>query len=77
MPRPSLWACALVRHAYVDLYERRYTDATGTLSAAEKVARRGDSSLSTRYWVTSVQAEAYAGLGNLSACERAWTRRRR
>ncbi|WP_128433812.1 helix-turn-helix transcriptional regulator [Streptomyces cyaneus] len=67
----DLWACALVRHAYVDLYDRRYVDAIGTLSAAEKVARRGDSSLSTRHWVASVQAEAYAGLGNLAACERA------
>ncbi|MEU4143271.1 helix-turn-helix transcriptional regulator [Streptomyces parvulus] len=67
----DLWACALVRHAYVDLYERRYADAVGTLSAAEKVARRGDGSLSTRHWVAAVQAEAYAGLGDLSACERA------
>ncbi|MEZ0159756.1 transcriptional regulator [Streptomyces griseorubens] len=67
----DLWACALVRHAYVDLYERRYADAVGALSAAEKVARRGDGSLSTRYWVAAVQAEAYAGLGDLSACERA------
>ncbi|WP_030945493.1 helix-turn-helix transcriptional regulator [Streptomyces sp. NRRL S-646] len=67
----DLWACALVRHAYVDLYERRYADAATALSAAERVARRGDSSLSTRHWVASVQAEAYAGLGNLSACERA------
>ncbi|MFI7351514.1 helix-turn-helix transcriptional regulator [Streptomyces sp. NPDC049936] len=67
----DLWACALVRHAYVDLYERRYADAVGTLSAAEKVARRGDGSLSTRHWVAAVQAEAYAGLGDLPACERA------
>ncbi|MGW0910959.1 helix-turn-helix transcriptional regulator [Streptomyces sp. NPDC002784] len=67
----DLWACALVRHAYVDLYERRYAEAATALSAAERVARRGDSSLSTRHWVASVQAEAYAGLGNLSACERA------
>ncbi|MCX5055948.1 helix-turn-helix transcriptional regulator [Streptomyces sp. NBC_00452] len=67
----DLWACALVRHAYVDLYEHRYAEAAGTLSAAERVARHGDSSLSTRHWVASVQAEAYAGLGNLSACERA------
>ncbi|MGW0834047.1 transcriptional regulator [Streptomyces prunicolor] len=66
----DLWACALVRHAYVDLIEHRYADAAGALSAAEKVARRGDSSLSTRHWVASVQAEAYAGLGDLSACER-------
>lgn len=67
----DLLACALVRHAYIDLNEHRYTDATSALSAAEKVARRGDSSLSTRHWVASVQAEAYAGLGNLFACERA------
>ncbi|MFD6593375.1 hypothetical protein ACFWFH_07775 [Streptomyces coelicoflavus] len=67
----DLWACALVRHAYIDLYERRCADAVGTLSAAEKVARRGDGSLSTRSWVAAVQAEAYAGLGDLAACERA------
>ncbi|WOX11319.1 helix-turn-helix transcriptional regulator [Streptomyces sp. N50] len=66
----DLWACALVRHAYVDLNEHRYADAAGALSAAQRVARRGDSSLSTRHWVASVQAEAYAGLGDLSACER-------
>ncbi|MBZ6194164.1 helix-turn-helix transcriptional regulator [Streptomyces olivaceus] len=67
----DLWACALVRHAYVDLYERRYADAVGTLSAAQELARRGDGSLSTRHWIASVLAEAYAGLGDLCACERA------
>lgn len=67
----DLWACALIRHAYVDLYERRYADAAGTLAAAERLARHGDGALTTRYWVASVQAEAYAGLGNLSACEQA------
>ncbi|MFF8310879.1 helix-turn-helix transcriptional regulator [Streptomyces lydicus] len=67
----DLWACALVRHAYVDLYERRYRQAAGILSAAERVARRGDSALSTRYWVASVQAEVQAGLGDLTACEHA------
>ncbi|WP_329315783.1 helix-turn-helix transcriptional regulator [Streptomyces sp. NBC_01262] len=67
----DLWACALVRHAYVDVYERRYQEAADILSAAERVAGRGDSSLSTRHWVASVQAEAYAGLGDLTACERA------
>ncbi|MGI5469893.1 helix-turn-helix transcriptional regulator [Streptomyces sp. CA-132043] len=67
----DLWACALVRHAYVDVYERRYKAATDVLSAAEKIAKRGDSSLSTRHWVASVQAEAYAGLGHLTDCERA------
>lgn len=67
----DLWACALVRHAYVDVHERRYREAADTLSAAAQVAKRGDSSLSTRHWVASVQAEAHAGMENLSACERA------
>ncbi|MDX3226720.1 helix-turn-helix transcriptional regulator [Streptomyces sp. ME19-01-6] len=67
----DLWACALVRHAYIDVCERRYQEAANTLTAAGKVARRGDHSLSTRHWVAAVQAEAYAGLGNLQACERA------
>jgi len=67
----DLWACALVRHAYVDVYEKRFVEAAETLQAARKVAARGDSSLSTRYWVASVQAEAYAGLRDLAACERA------
>jgi transcriptional regulator with XRE-family HTH domain len=67
----DLWACALVRHAYVDVYERRYQEAADILSAAERVASRGDSSLSTRHWVASVQAEAHAGMGDLTACERA------
>ncbi|WP_406401500.1 helix-turn-helix transcriptional regulator [Streptomyces sp. NBC_00879] len=67
----DLWACALVRHAYLDVHERHYREAAETLSAAERVARRGDSLLSTRHWVASVQAEAHAGMGDLAACERA------
>jgi tetratricopeptide (TPR) repeat protein len=67
----DLWACALVRHAYIDVYERRYREAASTLSAAEGLARHGDSSLSTRHWVASVQAEVFAGMGDLTACERA------
>ncbi|MFH8555779.1 helix-turn-helix transcriptional regulator [Streptomyces celluloflavus] len=67
----DLWACALVRHAYVDMSEQRYHEAVQMLGAAERLANRGDNSLSTRHWVASVQAEAYAGLGDLDACERA------
>ncbi|WP_421111004.1 helix-turn-helix transcriptional regulator [Streptomyces sp. NEAU-S77] len=67
----DLWACALVRHAYVDVYEHRYREAADILSVAERVARRGDSALSTRHWVAAVQAEAFAGLGDLNRCERA------
>ncbi|MCX4582678.1 helix-turn-helix transcriptional regulator [Streptomyces sp. NBC_01481] len=67
----DLWACALVRLAYVDLHEDRYREAAAVLSVAERVAKRGDSSLATRHWVASVQAEAHAGLGEFTACERA------
>ncbi|MFJ9617379.1 helix-turn-helix transcriptional regulator [Streptomyces noursei] len=67
----DLWACALVRHAYVDVYERRYSEAAETLDVAQRVAKRGDSALSTRHWVSSVQAEVYAGLQDLGACEKA------
>jgi transcriptional regulator with XRE-family HTH domain len=67
----DLWACALVRHAYVDLYEHRYQQAADTLAVAARVAGQGDSALPTRYWVASVQAEAYAGLGDAKSCERA------
>ncbi|MCN9241955.1 helix-turn-helix domain-containing protein [Streptomyces sp. RY43-2] len=70
----DLWACALVRHAYVDMSEQRYRQAAQMLGAAERLADRGDSGLSTRQWVASVQAEAYAGLGELDACERAMDR---
>jgi hypothetical protein len=67
----DLWACALVRHAYVDVYEHRYEQAAQILGAAERLAQRGDSSLATRHWVAAVQAEAYAGMGDLASCERA------
>ncbi|MFD5027160.1 helix-turn-helix transcriptional regulator [Streptomyces sp. NPDC058373] len=67
----DLWACALVRHAYVEMSERRHRQAAELLGVAARLARRGDSALSTRQWVASVQAEAYAGLGDLGACERA------
>lgn len=70
----DLWACALVRHAYVDMSEHRYHQAAQILGVAEKLARRGDKTLSTRHWVASVQAEVHAGLGDLDACERALER---
>ncbi|MEU9922339.1 helix-turn-helix transcriptional regulator [Streptomyces griseoluteus] len=70
----DLWACALVRHAYVEMAEHRYTQAVEMLGAAEALAARGDSALPTRYWVASVRAEAHAGLGDLDACERALDR---
>ncbi|WP_242908192.1 hypothetical protein [Actinomadura terrae] len=65
------WACALTRHAYVDLYEREYGSALDLLDSAERVAGRGDGQLPTRYWVAAVRAEVHAGLGELGFCERA------
>jgi DNA-binding XRE family transcriptional regulator len=67
----DLWACAMTRHAYLSVYEHRYGDAVPMLDMATALASRGDSGLSTRYWVAAVQAETYAGLGDFSACERA------
>lgn len=67
----DLWACALTRHAFISLHERRFGKAVSVLNAATAVARRGDGQLSTRHWVAAVQAEAFAGLGDLDSCGRA------
>ncbi|WP_414169374.1 helix-turn-helix domain-containing protein [Streptoverticillium reticulum] len=68
---PDLWACALTRHAFIGMHERNFKDAVPILSAAANIARRGDSQLSTRHWVAAVQAEAFAGIGDLDSCKRA------
>ena len=70
----DLWACALTRHAFVGMHEHRFADVAAMLDAASAVARRGDQQLSTRYWVAAVQAQVYAGLGDLDACNRALDR---
>ncbi|MFJ3902221.1 helix-turn-helix transcriptional regulator [Streptomyces sp. NPDC090025] len=67
----DLWACAMTRHAYVELYARRAHAAQPLPSAASRIARRGDGALSTRHWVAAVQAQAYAAVGDLDACNRA------
>ena len=67
----DLWACALTRHAFISVYERQFVDTVPMLDSAADLAGRGDSALATRYWVSAVQAEASAGLGDLTACERA------
>ena len=66
----DLWACALTRHAFISVYERQFDSAVPMLDLADRLARRGDSSLSTRHWVNVVKAEAFAGLGDLSSCQR-------
>ncbi|WP_253870394.1 hypothetical protein [Promicromonospora umidemergens] len=65
------WACALTRHAYLSVYEKKFTDALPVLELAAAVAARGDSELSTRHWVSAVQGEVYAGLSDLNACRHA------
>ncbi|WP_198156298.1 helix-turn-helix domain-containing protein [Thermobifida cellulosilytica] len=67
----DLWACALTRHAFVAVYEQQFPQAVPLLELAAALARRGDSTLSTRYWVAAVQAETFAGLGDQDACQRA------
>ena len=67
----DLWACALTRHAYVTIYERSFTKTVPVLDAASRVAANGDSQLSTRHWVAAVQAEVFAELGDLDACNKA------
>lgn len=67
----DLWACAMARHAFIEMYEGRFGRVVSMLDLAACLARRGDQSLSTRYWVSAVQAHAFADLGELDACRRA------
>jgi transcriptional regulator with XRE-family HTH domain len=67
----DLWACAMTRHAFIGVYERRFDSAVLLLELADRLAHKGDSSLSTRHWVNAVRAQASAGLGELHACEQA------
>ncbi|WP_240490573.1 transcriptional regulator [Amycolatopsis vancoresmycina] len=67
----DLWACAMTRHAFIGVYERRFDQAVPLLEGAATLARRGDPDLSTRHWVAAVQAQTHAGLGDLAACEQA------
>ncbi len=66
----DLWACAMTRHAFINIYERQYTHAASLLNGAQQLAARGDSNRPTRHWVAAVQAQTHAGLGELSACQR-------
>ncbi|MFC9688549.1 hypothetical protein ACFTSF_08420 [Kribbella sp. NPDC056951] len=68
---PDLWACALTRHAYICIYEGAFAQAEPLLQHAAVVARSGDPQLATRHWVSSVQSQALAGLGDSQACLRA------
>lgn len=67
----DLWATALTRHAFIGVYGHQHADARPMLDLAAAVASKGDQELSTRYWVSTVQAQVHAGLGDLAACQRA------
>jgi tetratricopeptide (TPR) repeat protein len=66
----DLWACSMTRHAFIGVYERQFDKALPMLILAADLARNGDSSLSTRHWVSTVQAHTFAGLGDLDACQK-------
>lgn len=67
----DMWACAMTRHAFISIYEQEYRHALPLLNGAAQLARRGDPERTTRYWVAAVQAQTFAGIGDLAACERA------
>ncbi|MFG1914555.1 transcriptional regulator [Micromonospora sp. NPDC048898] len=67
----DLWACAMIRHAFISVYERDFRQAMPMLEAAAGLAVNGDSGLSTRQWAHAVRAQALAGLGHLNDCRRA------
>lgn len=67
----DLWSCSLVRHAFVSLQENKPKEAQQLLETAAALGRRGNSELSTRYWVADVQAITYARMGNFHACSNA------
>ncbi len=72
----DLWSCALVRHSFIAIYDQepRYKDALPYLSGARRLAEQGDRTLSTRYWVAAVEAEAESGVRHLASCQDALER---
>lgn len=70
----DLWACALIRHAFLPIYEKNYRDALPLLEQARRLSLRGDSTLVTRHWGAAVEAEAQSGAGNLARCQDALER---
>ncbi|WP_157183852.1 transcriptional regulator [Nocardia takedensis] len=68
----DLWACALTRHAYIEIMGQRFHEALPLVDQAAEIALRGDRALPTVPWVASVRAQALAGLGDADGCERAF-----
>jgi tetratricopeptide (TPR) repeat protein len=67
----DLWACAMTRHAFIGLYEHQSQNALSILDLASRLARRGDSQLSTHQWVAVVRAQVLSRLGATDDCRRA------
>jgi transcriptional regulator with XRE-family HTH domain len=65
----DLWACALVRHAFLPIYEQNFHDALPLLEQARHLSLRGDSTLVTRQWAAAVEAEAQSRAANLAKCQ--------
>lgn len=65
----DLWACAMTRLSYLSLSDHSTIQATEILTAAARIARRGDTCLPTRFWIASVQAQALAAQGDTTGCE--------
>ncbi len=67
----DLWACALTRHAYLAVFDRKFSEALPVLDLAQALALRGNPDMSTRHWVQIVRAETLAGMGDLDECKKA------
>ena len=67
----DLWACAFIRHSFLPIFDEQYQDALPLLYQARKLAQHGNHSLTTRFWTEAVSADAYAGIGDLTSCQRA------
>jgi transcriptional regulator with XRE-family HTH domain len=67
----DMWACSLIRHSFIPLYDRQFGTALPMLQAATQLTRGGDSQLPTRQWASTVTAQAHAGLGDLASCQKA------
>lgn len=73
----DLWACALVRHAYVDMAEHRNRQAVQLLDMARKLAERGDTALPTRHWAASVKPRRMPASAISRRASGRWTTRSR
>lgn len=67
----DLWACSLVRSSFTCIFEQQYEQALPSLEMARQLTLHGNSIMATKHWIAAVSADAYAGIGNLDACQNA------